>query len=69
MFLVKYPSVSLLGRLYSEFLSLFCISVFLYFCISVFQTGNKYAEKGKELLAKIVFYRQSEDKQKLTPEA
>ena len=61
MFLVKYPFVSLLGRLYSEFLSLFCISVF--------QTGNKYAEKGKELLAKIVFYRQSEDKQKLTPEA
>ena len=41
----------------------------LFFCISVFQTGNKYAEKGKELLAKIVFYRQSEDKQKLTPEA
>jgi len=33
------------------------------------KTGNKYAEKGKELLAKIVFYRQSEDKQKLTPEA
>jgi len=33
------------------------------------KTSNKYAEKGKELLAKIVFYRQSEDKQKLTPEA
>merc|ERR1711874_273651 len=33
------------------------------------KTGNKYSEKGKELLAKIVFYRQSEDKQKLTPEA
>jgi len=33
------------------------------------KASNKYAEKGKELLAKIVFYRQSEDKQKLTPEA
>merc|ERR1712142_844717 len=27
---------------------------------------NKYTEKGKELLAKIVFYRNPEDKQKLT---
>jgi len=32
------------------------------------KTGNKYAEKGKELLAKIVFYKQTEDKQKLTPQ-
>jgi len=30
---------------------------------------NKYKEKGKELLAKVVFYRQAEDKQKLTPNA
>jgi len=30
---------------------------------------NKYAEKGKELLAKVVFYRQPEDKQKLTTNA
>jgi len=33
------------------------------------KTPNKYAEKGKELLAKVVFYRQPEDKQKLTPNA
>lgn len=33
------------------------------------KSSNKYAEKGKELLAKIVFYRQAEDKQKLTPDA
>jgi len=31
--------------------------------------GNKYKEKGKELLAKVVFYRKAEDKQKLTPDA
>merc|ERR1711892_1241756 len=30
---------------------------------------SKYAEKGKELLAKVVFYRQPEDKQKLTTNA
>jgi len=30
------------------------------------KTTNKYTEKGKELLAKIVFYRNPEDKQKLT---
>merc|ERR1712142_1044619 len=30
---------------------------------------NKYKEKGKELLAKVVFYRQAEDKQKLTTNA
>jgi len=30
---------------------------------------NKYAEKGKELLAKVVFYRKPEDKQKLTTNA
>jgi len=30
---------------------------------------SKYAEKGKELLAKIVFYRQPNDKQKLTTNA
>jgi len=29
--------------------------------------SNKYTEKGKEMLAKIVFYKQSDDKQKLTP--
>lgn len=33
------------------------------------KTANKYAEKGKELLAKVVFYRQPEDKQKLTTNA
>merc|ERR1711892_198659 len=33
------------------------------------KTPNKYAEKGKELLAKVAFYRQPEDKQKLTPNA
>ena len=37
--------------------------------IIYFQAGNKYAEKGKELLAKVVFYRKSEDKQKLTMDA
>jgi len=30
---------------------------------------NKYKEKGKELLAKVVFYRQPDDKQKLTTSA
>jgi len=30
---------------------------------------NKYKEKGKELLAKVVFYRQADDKQKLTTNA
>merc|ERR1712123_542782 len=30
---------------------------------------SKYAEKGKELLAKVIFYRQPEDKQKLTTNA
>jgi len=30
---------------------------------------SKYVEKGKELLAKVVFYRQPEDKQKLTENA
>merc|ERR1712112_405834 len=29
--------------------------------------SNKYAEKGKEMLAKIVFYKQSDDKQKVIP--
>jgi len=33
------------------------------------KTPNKYAEKGKELLAKVVFYRQPEDKEKLTTNA
>ena len=33
------------------------------------QAANKYAEKGKELLAKVVFYRKAEDKQKLTMDA
>ena len=33
------------------------------------QVPSKYAEKGKELLAKVVFYRQPEDKQKLTDNA
>jgi len=33
------------------------------------KAANKYAEKGKELLAKVVFYRKSEDKQKLTMDA
>merc|ERR1711892_367952 len=33
------------------------------------KVSSKYAEKGKELLAKVVFYRQPEDKQKLTTNA
>jgi len=32
-------------------------------------TADKYAEKGKELMAKVVFYRKSEDRQKLTTNA
>jgi len=36
---------------------------------STTKAANKYAEKGKELLAKVVFYRKSEDKQKLTMDA
>lgn len=31
--------------------------------------ANKYAEKGKELLGKVVFYRKPEDKEQLTPSA
>jgi len=31
------------------------------------QTTNKYAEKGKEMLAKIVFVNKAEDKQRLSP--
>jgi len=31
--------------------------------------ANKYAEKGKEILGKIIFYRKPEDKQKLTEDA
>jgi len=30
---------------------------------------NKFKEKGKELLAKVVFYRQPDDKQKLITSA
>ena len=33
----------------------------------LFQTTNKYAEKGKEMLAKIVFVNKAEDKQRLSP--
>lgn len=33
------------------------------------KAAHKYAEKGKELLAKVVFYRKAEDKQKLTMDA
>jgi len=32
-------------------------------------TGNKYAEKGKEILGKVIFYRKPEDKQNLTEDA
>jgi len=31
--------------------------------------ANKYTEKGKEILAKVIYYRKPEDKQKLTTEA
>lgn len=31
--------------------------------------GNKYTEKGKEILAKVIYYRKPEDKQKLASDA
>ena len=40
-----------------------------YTILIYFKAANKYAEKGKELLAKVVFYRKPEDKQKLTLDA
>lgn len=37
--------------------------------VSTTNLANKYAEKGKELMAKVVFYRKPEDKDQLTPTA